>query len=112
MPFVTPTAPCAWPPRAPGKKWPATSARATNSTCKASLIVKTLNLIDGRIRRRLDFAAENFPAMSAMPDSVQILHHPLAAGFLTEIRDHRTARATVRNHIRALSVMLFYEATR
>ena len=44
-----------------------------------------------------------------MPD---ILNHPLAQNFLAEIRDRQANRATVRHHIRALAVMLFYEATR
>lgn len=42
----------------------------------------------------------------------EILRHPLAQNFLTEIRDARASRATVRHHVRALAVMLFYEATR
>lgn len=41
-----------------------------------------------------------------------ILNHPLAQNFLAEIRDQQANRATVRHHIRALAVMLFYEATR
>jgi uracil phosphoribosyltransferase len=41
-----------------------------------------------------------------------ILNHPLAQNFLAEIRDQKANRATVRHHIRALAVMLFYEATR
>jgi uracil phosphoribosyltransferase len=44
-----------------------------------------------------------------MPD---ILNHPLAQNFLAEMRDQQANRATVRHHIRALAVMLFYEATR
>lgn len=42
----------------------------------------------------------------------KILKHPLAQNFLTEIRDEQASRATVRHHLRALAVMLFYEATR
>jgi len=42
----------------------------------------------------------------------KVLHHPLAQNFLAEIRDKQANRATVRHHIRALAVMLFYEATR
>jgi len=41
-----------------------------------------------------------------------VLHHPLAKNFLSEIRDQRASRATVRHHIRALAVLLFAEATR
>jgi uracil phosphoribosyltransferase len=41
-----------------------------------------------------------------------LLNHPLAQNFLAEIRDQQANRATVRHHIRALGVMLFYEATR
>ncbi|MCG3147404.1 MAG: Uracil phosphoribosyltransferase [Verrucomicrobiae bacterium] len=41
-----------------------------------------------------------------------ILSHPLAQNFLAEIRDQQANRATVRHHIRALAVLLFYEATR
>ncbi len=48
----------------------------------------------------------------ATRETVHILDHPLAESFLTEIRDQRASRATVRHHIRALAVMLFYEATR
>lgn len=49
-----------------------------------------------------------------MPDRnpVQILKHPLVLNFLTEIRDQQANRATIRHHIRALAVLLFYEATR
>lgn len=43
---------------------------------------------------------------------VHVLKHPLVLNFLTEIRDQRANRATVRHHIRALAVLLFYEATR
>ena len=43
---------------------------------------------------------------------VRVLSHPLAANFLTEIRDRMASRVTVRHHVRALAVMLFYEATR
>lgn len=41
----------------------------------------------------------------------KVLNHPLAQNFLAEIRDQQASRATVRHHIRALAVMLFYEAT-
>lgn len=41
-----------------------------------------------------------------------ILRHPLAQSFLTDIRDKNSDRAIVRSRIRALSVLLFYEATR
>jgi uracil phosphoribosyltransferase len=43
---------------------------------------------------------------------LNILRHPLAQNFLAEIRDAQARRATVRHHVRALAVMLFYEATR
>jgi uracil phosphoribosyltransferase len=49
---------------------------------------------------------------SAMRGNVHALDHPLAQSFLTDIRDKDSSRATVRNRIRALSVLLFYEATR
>ncbi|MEI6083402.1 MAG: uracil phosphoribosyltransferase [Verrucomicrobiota bacterium] len=41
----------------------------------------------------------------------KVLNHPLAQNFLAEIRDKQADRATIRHHIRALAVMLFYEAT-
>jgi uracil phosphoribosyltransferase len=44
--------------------------------------------------------------------SVHVINHPLAQSFLTELRDRQASRATVRHHIRALAVLLFYEATR
>lgn len=47
-----------------------------------------------------------------MRETVHVLNHPLAQSFLTDIRDKDSNRATVRNRIRALSVLLFYEATR
>ena len=43
---------------------------------------------------------------------VRVLKHPLVLNFLTEVRDQRANRATVRHHIQALAVLLFYEATR
>src|SRR6266705_6685807 len=45
-------------------------------------------------------------------DQIEVLRHPLAKNFLSEIRDQRASRATVRHHIRALAVLLFAEATR
>ncbi len=47
-----------------------------------------------------------------MRDTVHVLNHPLAQSFLTDIRDKNASGAIVRNRIRALSVLLFYEATR
>lgn len=47
-----------------------------------------------------------------MTPQLHVLNHPLAQSFLTDIRDHRASRATVRSHVRALSILLFYEATR
>jgi uracil phosphoribosyltransferase len=47
-----------------------------------------------------------------MRERVHVLNHPLAQSFLTDIRDKDSDRATVRSRIRALSVLLFYEATR
>ena len=47
-----------------------------------------------------------------MRDTVHVLNHPLARSFLTDIRDKESDRAIVRSRIRALSVLLFYEATR
>jgi uracil phosphoribosyltransferase len=47
-----------------------------------------------------------------MRGTVNILNHPLAQSFLTDIRDKDSDCAIVRNRIRALSVLLFYEATR
>jgi len=49
---------------------------------------------------------------AAMTGSVHVLDHPLAQSFLTDIRDRQSNRAIVRNRLRALSVLLFYEATR
>ncbi|HUJ71991.1 MAG TPA: uracil phosphoribosyltransferase [Verrucomicrobiae bacterium] len=46
-----------------------------------------------------------------MRDTVHVLSHPLALSFLTDIRDKNSDRAIVRSRIRALSVLLFYEAT-
>ena len=46
-----------------------------------------------------------------MSDNLHVLNHPLAQSFLSEIRDQQANRATIRHHIRALSLMLFYEAT-
>ena len=50
--------------------------------------------------------------MIAMSETVHVLNHPLAKSFLTDIRDKGSDRAIVRSRIRALSVLLFYEATR
>lgn len=47
-----------------------------------------------------------------MRENVHVLNHPLAQSFLTDIRDQHASTAIVRNRIRALSVLLFYEATR
>jgi uracil phosphoribosyltransferase len=47
-----------------------------------------------------------------MRETVHVLNHPLAQSFLTDIRDKTSDRAIVRSRIRALSVLLFYEATR
>jgi uracil phosphoribosyltransferase len=47
-----------------------------------------------------------------MNSGVHVLQHPLAQSFLTDIRDRHACRAIVRNRVRALSVLLFYEATR
>jgi uracil phosphoribosyltransferase len=44
--------------------------------------------------------------------NIRVLRHPLAQNFLSEIRDQRADRATVRHHLRALAVLLFAEATR
>jgi uracil phosphoribosyltransferase len=46
------------------------------------------------------------------PERVHVLAHPLAQNFLAEIRDRQASRAIVRHHLRALAVLLFYEATR
>ncbi|MCS7049629.1 MAG: uracil phosphoribosyltransferase [Verrucomicrobiae bacterium] len=40
------------------------------------------------------------------------LSHPLAQSFLTEVRARETSRAIVRHRVRALAMLLFYEATR
>jgi len=45
-------------------------------------------------------------------DTLHVLSHPLAASFLTDIRNQDASRAVVRHRIRALALMLFYEATR
>jgi uracil phosphoribosyltransferase len=47
-----------------------------------------------------------------MRPSPIILNHPLAHSFLTDIRDKGASRAVVRQRIRALALLLFYEATR
>jgi uracil phosphoribosyltransferase len=47
-----------------------------------------------------------------MSQTVHVLTHPLAASFLTDIRDREASRAIIRHHIRALALLLFYEATR
>ena len=47
-----------------------------------------------------------------MRDKLHVLNHPLAASFLTDIRDQHASRAVVRHRVRALALMLFYEATR
>ena len=47
-----------------------------------------------------------------MRQTAHVLNHPLAQSFLTDIRDKDSDRAVVRSRIRALSVLLFYEATR
>jgi len=47
-----------------------------------------------------------------MRETVHVLNHPLAQSFLTDIRDKDSGRAIVRSRIRALAVLLFYEATR
>jgi len=49
---------------------------------------------------------------SPAPSGIHILSHPLAASFLTEIRDQTASRHLVRHHLRALGLLLFYEATR
>ena len=46
-----------------------------------------------------------------MRDSVLVLNHPLAQSFLTDLRGKTTTRPVIRHRIRALSVLLFYEAT-
>jgi uracil phosphoribosyltransferase len=50
--------------------------------------------------------------LSSMSVSPTVLTHPLAQSYLTDIRDVRASRAVVRQRIRALSLLLFYEATR
>jgi len=47
-----------------------------------------------------------------MPGTLHLLNHPLAQSFLTDIRDRQAGRDVVRERIRALSLLLFYEATR
>lgn len=47
-----------------------------------------------------------------MPATVHVLNHPLAQSFLTDIRDKNASGAVVRSRIRALSILLYYEATR
>src|SRR5438128_1677667 len=47
-----------------------------------------------------------------MSGNVHILEHPLAASFLTDIRDRQARRAVVRHHVRELASFLFQEATR
>jgi uracil phosphoribosyltransferase len=43
---------------------------------------------------------------------IQILNHPLALDCLTDVRNHQTTRAVMRDRIRALAIMLFLEASR
>jgi len=50
--------------------------------------------------------------MNVNPKNVHVLDHPLVHSFLTDIRDKDASGAIVRNRIRGLSVLLFYEATR
>jgi uracil phosphoribosyltransferase len=47
-----------------------------------------------------------------MNPRLHVLSHPVAQSFLTGIRDARASRALVRHHVRALSILLFCEATR
>jgi uracil phosphoribosyltransferase len=47
-----------------------------------------------------------------MHHNVHVLKHPLVQALLTDSRDDQANRATVRHHIRALALLLFYEATR
>jgi uracil phosphoribosyltransferase len=47
-----------------------------------------------------------------MPATVQRLTHPLAASFLTDVRDRRSGRELIRKRVRALAVLLATEATR
>jgi uracil phosphoribosyltransferase len=58
-----------------------------------------------RLTAKVAYAA----AMQAFPT---VLTHPLAQSYLTDIRDEHASRAVVRQRIRALSLLLFYEATR
>src|SRR5712691_4479679 len=46
-----------------------------------------------------------------MSGNVHVLKHPLAASFLTDIRDRQARRAVVRHHVRELASLLFHEAT-
>lgn len=47
-----------------------------------------------------------------MSGRLHVLRHPLAASFLTEIRDRRSGRELIRQRVRALAVLLAAEATR
>ena len=47
-----------------------------------------------------------------MPAALQLLEHPLAASFLTDIRDRRSGRELIRQRVRALAVLLTAAATR
>ncbi len=47
-----------------------------------------------------------------MYGSVQVLDHPLAQSFIADVRRREADRATVRQRVRALATLLFYEATR
>ena len=46
-----------------------------------------------------------------MHDRINLLQHPLARVFLTDIRDRDSGRARIRSHVQALSQLLFYQAT-
>lgn len=47
-----------------------------------------------------------------MRAKIHMLTHPLAECYLTDIRDERSTRTIVRQRIRTLAALLFYEATR
>lgn len=47
-----------------------------------------------------------------MPQRLHVLRHPLAASFLTDIRNRRSGRELIRRRVRAMAVLLATEATR
>jgi uracil phosphoribosyltransferase len=64
------------------------------------------------LQKELTASARRAYTQEAMRDNVHVLKHPLAESFIADIRDKTSSRAVVRHRVRALALMLFYEATR